>query len=71
MMGESREGISTEPPFSDTYVWYREDVVKASLLKALLEAVECHGNAAKAFAWDVNARFKELMQFPTKETHSD
>lgn len=56
------DGISPYPPQDDTGVWYREDRVRLALQQALEDAIETHGNASKAFAWDVNARFKELMR---------
>lgn len=56
------DGISAAPPSSDSLVWYREDRVKLALQHALEEAVKTHGDAAKAFAWDVNASFKEALR---------
>lgn len=56
------EGIATTPPVEDEFVWYREDIVKLSLQRALEDMIETHGNKAKAFAWDVRWRFTELMR---------
>jgi hypothetical protein len=58
------EGIATNPPTEDAFVWFREDAVKAMLQLALNDAVKAHGNKAKAIVWDVRARFTELMRNP-------
>lgn len=45
----------------DDPLFYREDMVRAALNRALMAAVEENGQAAKAFAWDVSTRFKRFM----------
>lgn len=53
--------ITTSPPAQDGFVWFREDFVNEAMRGALAEAVEAHGNKAKAIAWDIRAAFTKRL----------
>lgn len=55
----------TQP--ADNAIWWRDDAVWAALRAALDQAVEAHGNAAKAVAWDVKTAFYDQLMKGTPQ----